>query len=486
VAIPRESAVDHKADELLEDQVKAVYREILKRAPEHDFAPSLDRMRAAMELLGEPQRTYRVIHVAGTNGKTSTARIAESLVRAQGLRTGLLTSPHLSSVRERIAIDGQPISRADFLDAWSLVGPVVDLVDQRSTAAGGPAMSFFEVLTVLGFVACADAPVDVAIVEVGMGGTWDATNVVESSVQIITPIARDHEHWLGSTLEAIAAEKAGIIRTRAVIGDQPAIAAAVIEEKLLQTGATAYWLGRDFEILGRGMAVGGQIFRLRGLAGEYEEVALSLFGAHQAENAALATAAVELLMSDGTEPLPGGAYLEGIETATSPGRLEVVRQAPTVLVDSAHNLAGAEALVAALDEAFPLPLIGLVGVLADKDAEALLGALEPVLKQVVTSRSASARAAEPEELGAIAREVFGEDRVEVVERLDDALVRAIELAEIDAGDSPSPLATGVLATGSVTIAAEVRILLGAERSDTYRHPARGEAQSRAFGRIRAR
>ncbi|MDR0594587.1 MAG: bifunctional folylpolyglutamate synthase/dihydrofolate synthase [Bifidobacteriaceae bacterium] len=447
-------------DEALEAQVQTAYREILRRAPEHNFEPTLDRVRAAVDLLGDPQRTYRVIHVAGTNGKTSTSRIAESLVRAHGLRTGLFTSPHLTSVRERIAIDGQPISRAAFLDAWSLVKSVVELVDQRSAAAGGPAMSFFEVLTVLGFVAFADAPADVAVIEVGLGGTWDATAVVESSVQVITPISRDHERWLGSSLESIAAEKAGIIRTRAVIGRQPPPAAEVLEARLIEVGAAGYWLGRDFDVLGRGLAVGGQVVRLAGLAGQYEEVPLALFGAHQADNAALAAAAVELLMSDAADPLPSAAYAEGMAGAASPGRLEVVRQGPTVLVDAAHNVAGAEALVAAVDEAFPFRLVGLVGVLADKDAEGLLGVLEPILSQVVITRSTSPRAVPPEDLGEVAREVFGEDRVEVVERLDDALVRAIELAEIDSGDRPAPLATGVLATGSVTIAAEVRILLG--------------------------
>jgi dihydrofolate synthase/folylpolyglutamate synthase len=448
------------SDEALEDQIQAVYREILGRAPEHDFEPSLDRVRAAVDLLGDPQRTYQVIHVAGTNGKTSTARIAESLVRAHGLRTGLLTSPHLTSVRERIAIDGEPISRAAFLDAWSLVGPVAELVDKRSLAAGGPRMSFFEVLTVLGFVALADAPVDMAIVEAGMGGVWDATNVVESSVQVITPISRDHEQWLGSSVEDIALEKVGIIRTRAVIGHQGPVAAAVIEEALISNGAPGYWLGRDFEVLSREVAVGGQMVHLRGLAGDYEPVLLSLFGAHQADNAALAAAAVELAMSDGLDPLPGAAFAEGLETAVSPGRLEVVQVAPTVLVDAAHNVAGAEALALAIEETFPFPLIGLVGILDDKDAEALLGVLEPIVKQVVISRSTSPRAILPEVLGGVAREVFGPDRVEVVDRLDDALVRAIELAQLDAGDSPSPLATGVLATGSVTLAAEVRILLG--------------------------
>ncbi|MDR2378143.1 MAG: dihydrofolate synthase, partial [Bifidobacteriaceae bacterium] len=292
------------------------------------------------------------------------------------------------------------------------------------------------------------------------GGQWDATNVVESSVQVITPISRDHERWLGSSLEEIAQAKAGIIRTRAVIGRQPPPAARVIERALIEAGAAGYWLGRDFGPLGRDLAVGGQVVRLRGLAGEYEPAGLGLFGAHQADNAALAVAAVELLLSDAADRLGAAAFDEGMAGAASPGRLEVVRAWPTVLVDAAHNVAGAEALVEAVEEAFDFRLIGLVGILGDKDAEGLLGVLEPLLSQVVITRSTSPRAVAPERLGEIAREVFGEDGVVVVDRLDDALVRAIELAEIDSGAAPGPLATGVLATGSVTIAAEVKILLG--------------------------
>jgi dihydrofolate synthase/folylpolyglutamate synthase len=441
-------------------EIAAVYREILRRAPEHRFEPTLDRIEAALDLLGWPQRAYQVIHVAGTNGKTSTARIAESLTRAHGLRTGLFTSPHLTSIRERIAIDGEPIEPSAFLDAWSQVAPVIEVVDQRSREAGGPPMSFFEVLTALAWTAFADAPVEVAVVEVGMGGIWDATNTVDSTVQVITPIARDHEQWLGHTLEEIAAEKAGIIRSRAVIGRQPPQAAAVLEGALLDADAAGYWLGEDFEVLSRGVALGGQVVRLRGLAGEYEEAFLPLFGEHQADNAAVAAAAVELLMSGAERPLPGAAFLEGLETAASPGRLEVVGNAPTVVVDAAHNVAGAEALVAAVEETFPIGLIGVVGILDDKDAEGLLGVLEPVLRQVVVTRSTSSRAVPPEALGEVAREVFGADRVEVVERLDDALARAVELAGMDSPDAPGVLATGVLATGSVTIAAEVRILMG--------------------------
>jgi dihydrofolate synthase/folylpolyglutamate synthase len=448
------------SEQALERQVAAICRNILARAPEDRIDPTTERVRAAVDLLGEPQRAYKVVHVAGTNGKTTTSRIADSLIRAHGLRTGRFTSPHLTSPLERIAIDGAPVSAAAFLDAWAQVAPVVELVDARSRAAGGPPLSFFEIMTLLAFTAFADAPVDVAVVEVGLGGLWDATNVVDSTVQVIAPIARDHERYLGSALADIAAEKAGIIRSRAVIGRQPPEAAAVIERALLDADAVGYWFGEDFDVVAREVALGGQVARLRGLAGEYDDVFLPLFGAHQADNAVLALAAVELLMSDADRPLPSAAYVEGLETADSPGRLEVVGHAPTVLVDSAHNVAGAEALVAAVEETFPIRLVALVGMLDDKDPEGFLGVLEPHVTRVVVTRSTSARALAPTALGDVAREVFGEDRVDVVDRLDEALVRAVDLAGQDSPDAPGALATGVLATGSVTIAAEVRILLG--------------------------
>jgi dihydrofolate synthase/folylpolyglutamate synthase len=291
-----------------------------------------------------------------------------------------------------------------------------------------------------------------------MGGRWDATNVVDSQVQVITTIARDHERWLGDTLEEIAGEKAGIIGSQVVLGRQAEPAAEVLEEALRHVDAVGYWLGQDFDVLGREPAVGGQVMRLRGLAGEYDAAFLPLFGKHQADNAALAVAAVELLAADSEQMLPAAVYQEGLETAVSPGRLEVVGQAPTVVVDAAHNVAGAEALVEAARETFPIDWVGVVGILGDKDAEGILGVLEPLLQQVVITRSRSVRAWEPDLLGQVAQEVFGPDRVEVVERLDDALVRALELAAQDSGDAPGVLATGVLATGSVTIAAEVRLL----------------------------
>jgi dihydrofolate synthase/folylpolyglutamate synthase len=442
-----------------------VYREILARAPEHDFDPTLGRVHRALDLLGEPQRAYQVIHVAGTNGKTTTARVAESLVRAHGLRTGLFTSPHLAQVSERIAIDGEPIGEDAFLEAWRLVEPVVAMVDAESRAATppGPAMSFFEVLTVLGFVAFADAPVDVAVVEVGMGGVWDATKVVASQVQVITPVARDHTKWLGQDIAEIAREKAGIIGSGPVfIGRQRDDVAAVLEKAVLDAGATAYWQGENsFDVVAREIAVGGQMVTLRGLGGEYRELFLPLHGAHQADNAACALAAVECLLAEPGRPLGPDLVEEGLAEVKSRGRLEVVANSPTVLVDAAHNYAGAEALAQAVTETFPFDLVGLVGILDDKDAEAILGALEPVLDQVVVTASSSPRAIPPRQLGQVACDVFGEDRVEVVERLDDALARAMDLAALAAGNAPGPLAPGVLATGSITLVAEVRTLLRA-------------------------
>ena len=441
-------------------QATQIYRAILARTPENQIDPTLDRVRRALDLLGQPERTCQVVHVAGTNGKTSTARLIEALVRAHGLRTGLFISPHLASPAERILLDGEPISDEALIEAWRLVGPVVDMVDTEMAGVSKGKLSFFEVMWLVAAVAMADAPVDVAVVEVGLGGRWDATNTVESQVQVITPISRDHTEYLGDSIEAIAREKAGIIRSEVVLGRQSDAAAGVLEAAIDSSGARGHWLGQDFDVVARELAVGGQLVHLRGLAWPYEQVFLPLHGAHQADNAACAVAAVELLLAGAGTGLDSEVLAEALAETASPGRLEVVGVAPTVLVDAAHNHAGAEALAAAIDEAFPFDLIGLVGVLRGKDAEAILGALEPVVQRVVVTEAASDRAVPAAELAEVALEVFGPDRVEVVEYLDEALTRAVELALIDADGSPAPLATGVLATGSVILAGQVRTLLG--------------------------
>ncbi|MFC8921438.1 bifunctional folylpolyglutamate synthase/dihydrofolate synthase [Cellulosimicrobium sp. NPDC057127] len=455
-AAAREAAQDAAATE----ELREVYAHIMARAPEHDIDPTLARVQRVLELLGDPHRAYRVVHVTGTNGKSSTARVAERLVREHGLRTGLFTSPHLTSVTERIQVDGEPLSARRFVEVWEDVAPYVGVVDRESQEEGGPRLSFFEVLTVMAFAAFADAPVDVAVVEVGLGGTWDSTNVVDGDVAVVTPVAHDHERWLGSTLEEIAENKAGIVKegATAVLAEQEPEVLEVLIDRARQVGARVLREGVDLDVASRQVAVGGQMLDLRTPAALYTEVFLPLHGAHQAHNALLGLAAVETLL--GGRALDGAVVEAAFADVTSPGRLEVVRSSPTVLVDAAHNAAGAEALVAALDEAFDVRhLVGVVAIMGDKDAEALLAALEPVLAEVVVTRNSSDRSADVTELAELAAEVFGQDRVRSAESLDEALQVAVDLAEV-ADPVGVGSGTGVLVTGSVVTVADVRILLG--------------------------
>jgi dihydrofolate synthase/folylpolyglutamate synthase len=442
-----------------DDTLRAVYAAILSRAPEHDVEPSLDRVQQVCELLGDPQLAYRVVHVTGTNGKTSTTRMIERLVREHGLRTGRFTSPHLTSVTERIAIDGEPISAERFVAVYRDVAPYVDIVDQRSLAAGGPRMSFFEVLTVMAFAAFADAPVDVAVVEVGMGGAWDATNVVQPDVAVITPVAMDHERWLGHSLVDIAEEKAGIIKRDAtlVMAEQVDDVDGVLLAAAAELGVRVVREGVDIVVAARELAVGGQMISLRTVGGLYTDIFLPLHGPHQAHNALLALSAAEILLRGGGTLAPG-IVEAAMGDVDSPGRLEAVRTSPTVLVDAAHNPAGAEALVEAMQEAFAFErLVGVVGILTDKNAEHILSVLEPLLDEIVITRSASPRAYDVQTLAEIATDVFGEDRVHIAERLDRALALAVDLAEATLVGSLT--GGGVLVTGSITLVAEARMLM---------------------------
>lgn len=438
-------------------RMREVEEAILARAPEHDLQPSLDRIQAVMELLGDPQRGFPVIHLTGTNGKTSTTRIIESLLRELGLKTGRFTSPHLHSMRERIALSGQPISAERFLAAYDDVLPFVEMVDARSIADGGPPMTYFEVLVAVAYAAFADAPVDVAIIEVGLGGSWDATNVADGSVAVITPVALDHQHFLGDDVESIATEKSGIIKADALVvsGVQEPGVAQILADRAAEVGARIAFEGSDFGLLTREVAVGGQLLGVRGLSGDYGELLLPLHGAHQAHNTVLAIAAVEAFLGGGEQRLEPDVVRAGLAAAASPGRLEIVRRSPTVIVDAAHNPAGALALRNALEDSFNFArIVGVVAILKDKDATEMLEILEPVFDHVVVSRTTSPRAMGPEELGELAADIFGEDRVTVVADLPDALDVAAGLAD------EGGLGGGVLATGSVTTAAEVRMLLG--------------------------
>ena len=440
---------------------REAYAEILGRAPEHDLVPSLDRIAAVCELLGDPQKAFRVVHLTGTNGKTSTTRMVERLLREHGLRTGRFVSPHLTDVRERIALDGEPLSPERFVEVYEEVLPYVDMVDKASAERGEPRMTFFEVLVAMAYAAFADAPVDVAVVEVGMGGAWDATNVADGEVAVVTPVAVDHERFLGHDVASIATEKAGIVKPGAtlVMAQQPVEAAEVLLRRAVEKNARVAREGLEFGVVHRDVAVGGQLVTLSGLAGMYEDVFLPLHGEHQAHNAACALAAAEAFLGAGSEQAPAGldrdVVREAFADVDSPGRLEIVRNGPTVLVDAAHNPAGAATLTEAMREAFTFTkLVGVVGILADKDAEGILDALEPVLDEIVVTQSSSPRAIPADELGELAEEIFGEDRVHVRPRLDDALDEAIGIAE--AGGA---IGGGVLATGSITLAADVRLLL---------------------------
>ena len=435
----------------------ALVKDLMARWPENHIEPSLTRIASVVELLGDPQRTYPVIHVTGTNGKTTTSRVIESLLRQFGLRTGLFTSPHLLDARERICFDGQPISPARFARTWQDVKPYVELVDSRSLADGGIALSFFEVMTAMAFASFADAPVDVAIVEVGMGGAWDATNVADGSVCVITPIGMDHTEYLGETIEEIATEKSGIIKagSQVILAEQGLAAAEILLARCALAGASISREGIEFSVESRDVAIGGQMLTIQGLHGRYDGLFVPLFGDHQAQNASVGLAAVEAFLATDVQ-LDVETVREGFLMVSSPGRLEIVRRSPTVIVDAAHNPHGAVALAAAVAESFDFEsLVGVVGILGEKDAQGVLIALEPVLDHIVVTTPTSVRALPAEDLAVIACDIFGEERVWIEPKLADALDRAVTLAE-EVNDYGG---AGVLVTGSVVLAGEAKRLM---------------------------
>ncbi|WP_430646429.1 bifunctional folylpolyglutamate synthase/dihydrofolate synthase [Agromyces sp. GXS1127] len=432
------------------DAADAVYADLIARVGESAPQPRLDATRRAVELLGDPHRAAPVIHLTGTNGKTSTSRMIESILRAQGLRTGLLTSPHLVRFTERIRIDGEPIADEAVARIWEEITPVVAIVDDELRAAGEEALTYFEALTVLAFAAFADAPVDVVVLEVGMGGEWDSTNVADGQVAVITPIAIDHEQRLGRTVAEIARTKAGIIKPGAevVTAFQEPDALRVLNEVAERNDASLAVEGGAFAILDSRVAVGGQLVSVRGLAGEYRDLALPLHGRHQAENAAVAIAAVEAFLGRAVR-LADDVLEAGLGAATSPGRLQLVSTDPAILVDAAHNPHGAAALVAALGEAFDFDeLVIVLGILGDKDAAGIVRALEPAGAHFIVTTSESDRAVPAERLAVVVADVVGPERVDVVERLDDALDEARDWA--GRGEK-----RGVVVTGSITLVGDV-------------------------------
>jgi dihydrofolate synthase / folylpolyglutamate synthase len=446
-----------------EFSVESVYAELLGRAPENKMEPRLAPLFRAMDILGEPNKAFPIIHITGTNGKTSTARMIEAGLIAHGLRTGRYTSPHLSRVTERISIDGAPVADETFVRNWDEIRPYLQIVDAELEAAGENRLTYFECLTILAYAIFADEPVDVAVLEVGLGGITDATNVGDGQVAVVTPISLDHMELLGDTTGEIAQEKAGIIKEGAFLisAAQPVDAAQVLLERAQQMHAQYRFEGIEFGVESRIIAVGGQMITLQGLAGRYPEILLPLHGEHQAENAAVALAALEAFLGGGEKELNLELVQEGFGNVTSPGRLEVLRTSPTIVVDAAHNPAGIAVSAAALQEAFAFSkLVVVLGVLAEKDAEEILRTIKDSYGEeageICLTQSNSPRAIPAAELAEMAVDLgWAEDDVHIAEKLDDAIEWAVERAEAN-----NDLAGGVLITGSITLVGEARILLG--------------------------
>jgi dihydrofolate synthase/folylpolyglutamate synthase len=432
-------------------KAKEVEDALLARVPENKIRPRLEPTARLAELLGDPQKAYRVVHVTGTNGKTSTSRFIERLLREHGLRTGRFTSPHLVKLNERMSLDGEPVSDERLYNVWTEIEPIVGLVDAELEAAGEDALTFFEVLAVLGFAIFADAPVDVLVLEVGMGGEWDSTNVADGDVAVFTPISLDHMDRLGETIEEIAKTKAGIIKPGAIVltSAQPPAAMKVLMERAATVGEKFLAFGEDFGVSNITLNKLGQTVSVRAVAGAYEDLNLPVHGEYQAENSALAVAAVEAFLGGGAQRIMDDVVRASFADFSSPGRLQIVNRDPLTILDAAHNEDGARSLVKALKESFGSPYaVGVVSILAEKNARALLQILDDSFVEFIITQSESARAIPAEDLAELAREIFGADRVHVQANPQWALAEATKLL------SPT-LASAIVVTGSVTLVGQV-------------------------------
>ena len=430
-------------------RIDAIEKALLARWPENRIAPTLERISALVDMLGSPQLTYPTIHIGGTNGKTTTSRMVDSLLFEMGLRTGRFTSPHLESYLERICINGQPIDAKELIFSFNDISPYLDLMD---TKFGNP-ISFFEAITALAFTAFAEHPIDVGVIEVGMGGQWDATNVVDADVSVIMPIGLDHMEYLGNTIAEIATTKAGIIKEQGfvVLAQQEPEAAVELLRRAAEVGADVAREGLEYSIDSRAIAVGGQLISITGLRGHYDDIFLPLHGKHQASNAAAALIAVEAFF--GEQDLDIDAVRAGFANVTSPGRCEIVHRDPTIILDAAHNPHGAKAIAETIQSEFTFDdVTGIVALMADKDALGILQALEPIMNQIIVTTNSAARSMSVGDLEALATQVFGADRVFAQPTLSDAIDKAIK-------DSVRPLSDeslAILITGSVVTVGQAR------------------------------
>ena len=436
-------------DKYWESQSDLVLSKLMLRIPENKIRPRLEPTRRAVELLGDPQRSYRVIHVTGTNGKTSTTRFIERILREHGLRTGRFTSPHLVRLNERMALDGEPVSDEQLISVYSDIEPILEFVDQELAEQGENPLTFFEALAVLGFAVFADAPVDVLVLEVGMGGTWDSTNVADGDVAVFTPVGLDHMDRLGNTIEEIAETKSGIIKSGALVvssAQEPSVL-AVLEKVSAQIAEGLKLEGRDFQVSQFDATSTGQSIAISGLAGKYGPYAAPVFGSHQAQNLAVAVAAVEAFLGGGEIEIADDILRSAISDVSSPGRLQLIKTEPALLLDGAHNPAGAQILANALRAEFSAkPLVGLIAVLADKDVAGLLSNLARVFQSVVITQSSSPRSMPAAELELVAAQSLDQE-VSSISDFQLALERAKEKAiEIDGV---------VVVTGSITLVGDI-------------------------------
>ncbi len=435
----------------VEDQarVDAIEAALLARWPENRIAPTLERIQALVDALGSPQLSYPTIHIGGTNGKTTTSRMVDSLLFSMGLRTGRFTSPHLETYRERIAINGEPIDPKDLIFSYNDIAAYFDFIDSKFDNP----VSFFEAVTALAFAAFAEYPIDIGIIEVGMGGEWDATNVVKADVSVITPIGLDHMEYLGNSLVEIASTKAGIIKEGgfAVLSQQEPEVAVELLRKAAEVGADVAREGLEYSVISRAVAVGGQLVTIQGLKGVYDEIFIPLHGKHQASNAAAALVAVEVFF--GENDLDIDAVREGFAQVKSPGRCEVIHRDPTIILDAAHNPHGSIALVETIESEFIFDeIIGVVGVMGDKDARGILLNFEKFMDSIIVTKNSSHRAMEVSDLELLAIEIFGADRVYSSPDLESAIEKAVK-------DSVRPLSDetlGIVITGSVVTVGEAR------------------------------
>ena len=434
-------------------KLKEIEAALNKRWPENKIEPTLDRILALVDALGSPHLTYPTIHIAGTNGKTSTARMVDQLLANLGYRVGRYTSPHLESFTERISLKGGSISEIEMIKTYEDIHLYLDLIDSRQPHP----ISYFEALTAMAFVAFAEHPVDIAVIEAGMGGQWDATNVISSAVSVMTPIGFDHMEYLGNTLEEIAQTKAGIFKpeSNVVLAAQSAQVAKVLLAQVAKVSAQPFRQGVEFALKNRALAVGGQLISIQGVQGDYDEIFLPLYGDHQGNNAAVALAAVEVFAG---VKLDTELVQDAFSKVSSPGRCEIVYKDPTVIIDAAHNPHGAGAIATTINTEFDFELVvGVISVLADKDVAGILKNLSAVLDYLVITENDSSRVMKPNLLAKMASEFFKEEQIEIIGDMNSAITYAIE--KVALFNQVNEGVGAVVITGSVATAGMARSIV---------------------------